>query len=363
MTALPSTLICCGINHQTAPIELRERVAVSPEETFSALESITRHLHLSEAILLSTCNRVEIFGISQDPQHSAKAWPRYLTQRHGTDFTPYTFVNTGADTVIHLFELAAGLRSMVVGETEIFGQIKQAYALATAEGYVQKATHRLFQSAFSAAKEARARTTISAGNVSIGTVAADLAEKIFGILSHHTLMLLGAGEISERTVRSLYSRGAKKILIANRTYDRAHHLTKQFPESKAIPWEKWPSYLQETDILIASTAAQHHLLQAQDIQSRRNKPLFIIDLSVPRNIDPNLNKIENIYIYNIDDLSLIAENNILQRQAAIAKAKEIILPHAWKFLQWFEKNIATTPPISSLNLDPQHNLQISNLKS
>lgn len=353
-----ATLICCGINHHTAPIELRERVAVTPEKIPATLESVTRHLRLTEAIFLSTCNRVEIFGISQDPEHTAAAWPRYLTQRHNIDFTPYTFVNTGADTVIHLFELAAGLRSMVVGETEIFGQVKQAYALATAEGFTQKATHRLFQSAFSAAKEARARTSISAGNVSIGTVAADLAEKIFGLLSHHTLMLLGAGEISERTVRSLHSRGAEKILIANRTYDRARHLTAQFSGSKAILWEKWPDHLHETDILIASTAAHHHLLQAGDFSTQRKKPLFIIDLAVPRNIDPLLNKMENIYIYNIDDLSLIAENNLIQRQAAIAKAKEIILPHAAKYLQWFEKNII---PLSSpaINTHQQSHLQIT----
>jgi glutamyl-tRNA reductase len=352
MTPPTPTLICCGINHLTAPIHLRERVAVSPENTIPTLQSIARHLHLPEAILLSTCNRLEIIGLTYDPYHTTHAWPRYLSHRHGTDFTPHVYTHTGADTVIHLFELAAGLRSMILGETEIFGQIKQAYALATAEGFTQKITHRLFQSAFTAAKEARARTTISAGNISIGTVAADLAEKIFGTLSHHTLLLLGAGKISERTLRSLHSRGAQNILIANRTYDRAHHLSTQLPSAQPIPWETWPQHLPHTDILIASTAAQHHLLQAQDLHhNRRNKPIFIIDLSLPRNIDPAINQLENIYLYNIDDLSLIAQHNRLQRQAAIAKAQEILLPHAAKFLQWLQKNIHTSSH-SSLNPIP-----------
>ncbi|MCS7062602.1 MAG: glutamyl-tRNA reductase [Methylacidiphilales bacterium] len=356
MNALP-TLICVGLNHNTAPIEIREQAAVSADKTPSFLESVSRHLQLSEAVLISTCNRVEVIAVTSHPHEAIQVWPRYLSLLHGRDFTPHVFHCTGADAVIHLFELAAGLRSMVIGETEIFGQIKQSYALATAAGFTQKITHRLFQSAFNAAKEARARTTITAGNVSIATVAADLAEKIFSSLFTCTILLLGAGEISHRTLRTLHSRGAQKILVANRTFDRAEAISCDIPQATPIAWEAWPTWLHRVDIVIASTSAHHHLIQAADFPHAPPHPLFLIDLAVPRNIDPAVNSIENIYLYNIDDLALIAQNNMLQRQAAIAKAKEILLPHAARFIQWLEKNYHPSPlhptPAKDWQLSPQ----------
>src|SRR5579871_357663 len=256
-------LVCGGLTFEKTAVELREKVAFRPGQLPEALALMRRELGLREAVLVSTCNRVEYFGATDGPRRAAEAWPAFLRRFHsiGDDFSPPSFQLCGESCVEHLFSVASGLKSMVVGETEILGQLKDAYDVARTQGQTGKWLNRLFQSSFAAAKSVRSRTAITRGSVSVGSVAVDLAEKIFGDLRGCRVMVIGAGETSERTARSLLGHGVHSILVANRTFDRAHALAAEL-DGEALRWEDWERRAPGIDIMISSTSAPHYVLTA-----------------------------------------------------------------------------------------------------
>src|SRR5579871_1511707 len=263
MNSRNAHVICGGLTFEEVPVELREKVAFRDAQLPDALARMKSMLGLREAVLVSTCNRVEYFGATSRPDEAAAAWPDFLREFHSVndDFAAVSFQMRDTPCVEHLYSVASGLKSMVVGETEVLGQLKDAYDVAHTHGQTGKWLNRLFQSSFAAAKSVRSRTAITRGSVSVGSVAVDLAEKIFGDLRGCRVMVIGAGETSERTARSLLSHGVSSILVANRTYDRAAALAAEL-DGEALRWEDWERRAPGIDIMISSTSAPHYVLTA-----------------------------------------------------------------------------------------------------
>lgn len=334
-----SHLVCGGITFEQAPVELRERVAFQPSALPEALEELKNELGLTEAVLVSTCNRVEYFGATTAPQKAAESWPYFLKNYHvlEPDIQLPSFQFEDEQCVAHLFEVASGLKSMVVGETEIFGQIKTAYDVAQKNGATGKWLNRLFQSSFAAAKAVRTHTAITRGSVSVGSVSVELAEKIFGALDGRTVMIMGAGDTSEKTARALLSRGVHSILVSNRTYERAVKLASEL-NGKAIHWESWEQEAVNVDIIISSTSAPHYVLTREKLEhmltQRDPRPLFLIDLAVPRDFEPSVNLLDDVYLYDIDDLQSIAQRHLTERLFEVERSREILKPHISRFFDW-----------------------------
>jgi glutamyl-tRNA reductase len=334
-----SSVICGGINFEKAPVELRERVAFRENQLPDALRLLREKLRLEETVLISTCNRVEYFGITSHPRESAVAWPEFLRSFHqiSDDFSSVLFHFEGEAAVDHLFQMAAGLKSMVVGETEIFGQLKEAYHVAQHQGATGKHLNRLFQASFAAGKAVRSQTAITRGSVSVGSVAVELAEKIFGQLKGRTVMVIGAGDTSEKTARFLQSRGVTSILVANRTFDRAEALAAELG-GRAVHWDAWEKEALQVDIMISSTSAPHYVLSRDQMQQvihqRAGRPLFLIDLAVPRDFEPSINLLDDVYLYDIDDLQAIGRRNLKERAAEIQRSLDILRPHVRRFSDW-----------------------------
>ena len=268
------------------PVELREKVAFRDAQLPDALAQMKDMLGLREAVLVSTCNRVEYFGATEHPDHALEAWPDFLRRFHSVndDFASLSFQLRGMPCVEHLYSVASGMKSMVIGETEVLGQLKDAYDVAHTNGQTGKWLNRLFQSSFAAAKSVRSRTAITRGHVSVGSVSVELAEKIFGDLKGCRVMVIGAGETSERTARALMRHGVPSILVANRTHDRAAALALQLG-GEAVRWEEWETRALDVDIMISSTSAPHYVLTQEKLatllRKRERRPLFLIDLAVP----------------------------------------------------------------------------------
>jgi glutamyl-tRNA reductase len=335
-------IICGGLTFEGAPVELREKVAFRESRLPEALVELKQALGLREAVLVSTCNRVEYFGETSQPDFAALAWPDFLRRFHAVteDFRPLSFQLRGMPCVEHLFAVASGLKSMVVGETEILGQLKDAYDIARVQGQTGKWTNRLFQSSFAAAKSVRSRTAITRGSVSVGSVSVDLAEKIFGDLRECRVMVIGAGETSERTARSLLGHGVRSILVANRTHDRAAALAGELG-GEAVRWEEWEDRAVDVDIMISSTSAPHYVLTAARMEAlvkrRGRRPLFLIDLAVPRDFEPAINLLDDVYLYDIDDLRSIAHSHLQNRQTEISRSVEILKPHVERYMAWAQR--------------------------
>lgn len=332
-------IICGGLTFEDVPVEVREKVAFREAQLSEALTQMKQVLGLREAVLVSTCNRVEYFGETDRPDHAAGAWPEFLRQFHAVpnDFAPHSFQLRDVPCVEHLFSVASGLRSMVVGETEILGQLKDAYEVARTNGQTGKWLNRLFQSSFAAAKAVRTRTAITRGSVSVGSVSVELAEKIFGDLSRCKVMVIGAGDTSERTARSLLGRGVPSILVANRTYDRAAALAQEL-RGEAVHWEEWEERAVGVDIMISSTSAPHYVLTQEKLAAllkrRERRPLFLIDLAVPRDFEPSINLLDDVFLYDIDDLQSIAHSHLRERQTEITRSMEILQPHVERYMAW-----------------------------
>ena len=332
-------IICGGLTFEKTAVELREKVAFRDSQLPEALAEMKRHLGLREAVLVSTCNRVEYFGATDVPEHAAAAWPDFLRRFHAVpdDFAPLSFQLSGVTCVEHLFSVASGLKSMVVGETEILGQLKDAYDVARVQGQTGKWLNRLFQSSFAAAKSVRSHTAITRGSVSVGSVAVELAEKIFGDLRGCRVMVIGAGETSERTARALLSHGVTSIMVANRTYDRAAALAVELG-GEAVHWEEWEKRAVDIDIMISSTSAPHYVLTSEKLAEllkvRPRRPLFLIDLAVPRDFEPSINLLDDVYLYDIDDLQSIAQSHLRERQTEIVRSVEILKPHVERYITW-----------------------------
>lgn len=318
---------CFGLNHRTAAIQVRERFAGHSES-----EAILRDLGCREVLLLTTCNRVEIYAATEGTIPSEE-----IAQSLRTDAGPISmsdmdafYRKENAECARHLFRVAAGLDSMVIGETEILGQAKRAYADAQARGNTGSSLHRLCQRAFRAAKQVRSKTQITRGSVSVGSVAVDLAEKIFADLRGRKVLVLGAGETSEKTLRALSSRGVSDLRVSNRTPLRAEELAKEL-EGIPVPFASWLEQCREVDILVSSTAAETHLLTSPlllpILRDRADRPLFIIDIAVPRNVAPEVNELDGVYLYDIDSLQGIAVGSLELRRQQLAAAEAIIEEH------------------------------------
>jgi len=332
-------VICGGLTFEKTPIELREKIAFRDAQLPEALEQMKKLLGLREAVLVSTCNRVVYFGVTGQPERAAEAWPDFLRHFHAVteDFSPLSFQLREVPCVEHLFSVASGLKSMVVGETEILGQLKDAYQVAHTHGQTGKWLNRLFQSSFAAAKSVRSRTAITRGSVSVGSVAVELAEKIFGNLCGCHVMVIGAGDTSEKTARSLLSHGVTSILVANRTFDRAAALALEL-RGEAVHWDEWEERATAIDIMISSTSAPHYVLTQAKLEAllkrRERRPLFLIDLAVPRDFEPSINLLDDVYLYDIDDLQSIAHAHLRERQTEIVRSIEILKPHVERYMTW-----------------------------
>jgi glutamyl-tRNA reductase len=323
-------LIVIGLSHHSASVTVRERFAFAESAVPGALEKLRATGIASEAVILSTCNRVEIYAASDLPEPSAMAALRQFLLEHHAVAEPAAgelYAYGEEQTLAHLFRVACGLDSMVLGETEILGQLKKAYEIALELQHTGSRLNKAFQKAFNVAKQVRTETSIQRGTVSVGSVAVELARKIFSSLRDHQVMIIGAGDTGEKTARALLSRGAHSIIVSNRSHDRAVELAREL-EGRAVRFEDWGAEFARIDILISSTAAPHYILDRARLEplmkTRHNRPLLIIDIAVPRDIDPEVNFLENVYLYNIDDLQAIADDSLKQRKEEAARCEAMI---------------------------------------
>jgi glutamyl-tRNA reductase len=341
-------VIVIGLSHHTSPVELRERFVFADAKIPDALKSLRESGIADEAVILSTCNRVEIYAAtSLEPVKAFAEFKKILVWWGETTGEPLAEHNSGSrghsphqdeigdsiytlaepQSLHHLFKVACGLDSMVLGETEILGQLKTAYALAHQHKHTGARLNKAFQRAFHVAKHIRTHTNIQRGSVSVASVAVELAEKIFSSLNEREVLVIGAGETSEKTARALLSRGARSIIVANRSHERAQVLAKEFG-GRAVHFGDWSAEFEKIDIAISSTSAPHHILDRAKLEPlmkrRKNRPLLLIDIAVPRDIDPAVNFLENVYLYNIDDLQSIADDYLKQRKEEIVRCEQII---------------------------------------
>lgn len=328
-------IFVAGLNHRTAPVELREQLAVSHARLGCHGCRLKIGADLGEVVLLSTCNRVEVYGVSHRLNGKVDTVFRHLTTS-GIDFRPMMYVWEQREAVEHLFRVTSGLDSMVLGETEITGQVKQAYETARQHGLTGPVFNRLFQKAFHTAKQIRTRTAIGRGATSVGSVAVELAEKIFGQrLADQTVMIIGAGAMGESCVRHLARKGARSLLVSNRSFARAEQLAAQFG-GRAVRFDDVGAALCEVDIVVSSTGCPKTILQRADIEAamrvRGQRPLFLIDIAVPRDIAPEVQQLDNVYLYNIDDLEAIVRDNVRAREQELAQCRAIIEQQTAAFL-------------------------------
>ena len=332
-------VVCLGLSHQTADVSTRERFAFAEHELGSCVGELGRRPELGEALILSTCNRVELYAAAPDADAGFASIEAFLTSRTALEPADrrYFFRRDGAGAVRHLFRVVSGLESMVLGETEILGQVKRAYSVAAESGATSRHLNKLFQRAFNVAKEVRTRTNITRGPVSVGSVAVDLAEKIFGRLKSCRAMILGAGETAELTAKALMSRGAHGIFVSNRSYDRAVMLAEE-TNGQAITFDQWHERFDDIDILISSTSAPHAVVTVDKLSKamrrRGNRPVFVIDLAVPRDVDPAVNRLDGIYLYDIDALKGIAEHSRDIRRQELTECERLIERHVDEFSGW-----------------------------
>ena len=310
------TLFVMGLNHKTAPVELRERFAVPASDLVSRATLLKSRCDLQEIVVLSTCNRVEIYATTSHQPSRTSSLLQTLCST-SCNICPNAYVHEHFQAARHLFRVASGLDSMVLGETEITCQVKKAYESALGAKLTGRVLNRVFQAALQVTKEIRTRTCIGRGSTSVGGVATQLAEKIFSCdLSRQSIMIIGAGKMGEACVRHLARKGVRSILVANRSFDRAVQLAGEF-RGQALPIEHSLGALLDVDIVVASTGLPRVLLARSDVEkamkTRRNRPLVLIDISVPRNIDPKIQNLENVYLYNIDDLEAIVRENTRAR--------------------------------------------------
>ena len=321
-------IVVTGLSHRSAPVELRERFAFAESGLAESLGRMIQTSVASEAVILSTCNRVEIYAYTEDP-NGGDAVREFLIEasRNEQPLTDELYTYGEPQSVEHLFRVASGLDSMVLGETEILGQLKQAYKVALEGKFTGGKLNKAFQKAFNAAKQIRTETAIQRGSVSVASVSVELAEHIFESLSKCRVMVIGAGDTSEKTARALLSRGAHSIIVSNRSHERAVELAREL-DGGAIHFEEWEKVFDGIDIVISSTAAPHYVLDRVKLEplmkSRKHRDLLLINIAVPRDIDPEVNYVENVYLYNVDDLQTIADENKAQRQEEIARCEEII---------------------------------------
>jgi len=348
-----SEIILLGLNHESAPVELRECIAFSEDESANALESLQKEPVISEVLLFSTCNRVEVLLVTDNTEQAVATAKNYISESNKipvSEFENALYIHVGDAAVRHVFRVAASLDSMIVGEPQILGQIKEAYHTATEKKTSGVILNRLLHRTFFVAKRIRTETGIGDHAVSISYAAIELGRKIFGSLTGKKVLLIGAGEMAELAVEHLIRHKADQILVANRTFERAVELAGRFNGS-AIKFEELITSLEDVDIIISSTGSPDFILKRQQLKGmmrkRRNRPLFFIDIAVPRDIDPEINRLTNTYVYDIDNLKGVIEENIEDRQREAVKGERIVDEAVLKFRQWFE-SLDVVPTIKAL---------------
>jgi glutamyl-tRNA reductase len=323
-------LLITGVSHKTAPVEVRECLAFRDEALPAALADLKRREGVAEALILSTCNRVEVTVTTEDSADPRAIVDAFLADHKAVSphtIGPHLYRHEGRDAIHHLFRVASSLDSMVVGEPQILGQLKAAYAAAKDSGAVCGWLEGLLTRAFSVAKRVRSETGIGQMAVSVSYAAVELARKIFGSLANRTVMLAGAGKMSELAARHLRSSGASHVFVTNRTHERALEMAALF-QGTPVEYTRFVAMLPEVDILIASSGAPHYILHKDEMQrviaARRNRPMFLIDIAVPRNIEPSVNEIDNVFLYDIDDLQEVVNANLRERMKAAERAEELV---------------------------------------
>jgi glutamyl-tRNA reductase len=346
-------IVLIGLSHKTSPVEIREKLALSQEKFKEALGRLKGLTGMREGLILSTCNRVEVLAVMEiNPDRGVRikdsfAW---VVGMKAVDLAPYLYIQKGEAAVRHFFRVTASLDSMVLGEPQIMGQVKEAYRESVENKTTGFVLHKLFHRAFFVAKRVRSETKIASQAVSVSFAAVELAQKILGDLENKHALLIGAGEMSELATRHLLSRGLREISVTNRTYSRAQDLAKAF-QGRAIPFEDFPGELKNVDIVLSSTGSAEFIIHknqvAEVIRARKNQPMFFIDIAVPRDVDPQINDLDNVYVYNIDDLQGIIETNRGQRQREVHQAEEIVEQGVTAFNRWLS-HLGVTPTIIAL---------------
>jgi glutamyl-tRNA reductase len=346
-------IVLLGLNHKTAPVALRECLAFSPDETSAILRAFLESPVINEAVLVSTCNRVEVLMAAEDKTNAVRTAKTFLSEFKklpASEFEKSLYIHKGEDAVRHIFRVASSLDSMVVGEPQILGQIKEAYKLATLKKTSGVILNKLFHRTFFVAKRVRSETGIGDHAVSISYAAIELGRKIFGAFEEKKVLLIGAGEMAELAVEHLIRNRAGEILVANRTFENGVKLAKRF-KGRAIRFEEIADSLERVDIVISSTASTDYVVTRNQVKAiirrRRNRPIFFIDIAVPRNIDPEINRLTNSYVYDIDDLKGVIDESIENRNKEAIKGERIVDEAVIGFRQWYD-NLDVVPTIVAL---------------
>ena len=333
-------IFCFGISHQTANVEVRERFAIPDSALADSLTRLAKISSVREGVVLSTCNRTEFYVVTEDSQLAIEPLFHDFYGPLGSSEIQHLFRLPALPSIRHLFRVASGLESMVLGETEIFGQVKRAYEAATRSGTTGRILNRLFQKAFHVGKHVRSATAITRGSVSVGSVAVDLAQQIFGELEGRRIMILGAGETSERTAWSFQSRGARQLFVSNRSFERASQLAEAIG-GRAIRFDDWEQEFRDLDILVSSTSAPHAIVTRAKLEpmlrTRRDRPLFIIDLAMPRDVDPAVHDMDGVYVYDLDSLRAIAGRTLEARKKEAEACHDLIEKHVHDFETWLNR--------------------------
>lgn len=352
-----NNIVSIGTSHHVAPIEFREKLAFTEEQLIESLHNLRSSYHLKEVVILSTCNRVEVYAVANTQmtnESPSKTLLDFLSHYHriGVEILKkWSYLHQNIDSIQHLFRVTSSLDSMVVGESQILGQVKEAYDISRSAGGSGTILNRLFTKAFSVGKRIRSETTIASGAVSISYAAVELAKKIFNTLEDKTVAIIGAGEMSELTAKHLVANGVSKVIVANRTYERAVKLAEKF-QGTPVSYDKDLSFLIDADIVISSTEAPNYIIQrkplAEIMRKRKHQYMFLIDIAVPRDIEPDVSKINHAFLYNIDDLEAVVASNMKDRHVEANRAEQIVTEEAHRFhdqLQILEVN----PTIKALH--------------
>lgn len=347
-------IVIVGLNHRTAPVEIRERFSISEKQIGEALYRLKSDPMIEEGLILSTCNRVEVCAVVKETTKGFEAIKNFLIHYQPSIspdiLAPCLYMYAAGDGLRHLFRVASSLDSMIIGEPQILGQIKEAFDQAILHKTTGVVLNKVFKKAISVAKRVRTETKIAENAVSISFAAVELARKIFGKLDRKSALLLGAGEMAELAARHFVSNGVPSVAIANRSYERSLELAKEF-NGVPVKFEDFVAQMAESDIVLCSTGAPHYLIGVEEVSKviaiRQNRPIFFIDISVPRNIDPAINKLDNVFLYDIDDLQLAVETNLRAREQEALKADRIIDEEIERFSRWF-KSLDAVPMIVAL---------------
>jgi len=346
-------ILVVGLSHKTAPVEIREKVAFAPTAMATPLKQMLALEAINEAVIVSTCNRVELYATSRDPERGIAQLKHFLAEFHNVpfdDLVEHLYDKSGEDAIRHVLRVSSSLDSMVIGEPQILGQIKTAYGYASEFKTAGLILNRFMHKAFSVAKRVRTETAIASNAVSIPFAAVELARKIFDKLEDKTVMLIGAGEMCELAAKHFINNGVAEVLVTNRTFARAEKLAAEF-KGRAVTFENFQDQLHQADIVLSSTGASGYVLEASKladvIKMRRNKPMFLIDIAVPRDIEPRCNKLDNVYLYDVDDLQGVVQANLKERKKEADKAEAIIYEEIIQFYRWLS-TLEVKPTIVAL---------------